>query len=201
MDKQQTQVGMIERDFLDLLRGKNIERAAESFPNLSLWGPGEWLSSLIGEYGEATNVAKKLHRIGCGFHNFKTSAEISLGIAEKEADYVRELADIFIYLDLYAISRDMQIPLPGKQHMDWAQSRMDSGTELAYWQYGTPDICGLVIGHSVGVDEDHMARLVAFLIVAANRRGYDLTSCIKMKFDETSQKIGSKVSFYERPQD
>jgi len=60
------------------------------------WSLSDWFTALMGELGEAANVAKKLNRIRDGIRgNNKTQLEL-------RAQLKRELADTFIYLDLTA---------------------------------------------------------------------------------------------------
>lgn len=61
---------------------------------LTDWSLSDWMTALMGELGEAANVAKKLNRVRDGIPgNKETEAELQDKLA-------RELADTFIYLDL-----------------------------------------------------------------------------------------------------
>ncbi len=61
---------------------------------LDSWSVSDWFTALLGELGEAANVAKKLNRVRDGIPgNKETEAEL-----KKKLE--RELADAFIYFDL-----------------------------------------------------------------------------------------------------
>lgn len=62
--------------------------------NLNDWTLSDWFTAILGELGEAANVAKKLNRIRDGIRGNKESE------AELRAKLRREIADTFIYLDL-----------------------------------------------------------------------------------------------------
>lgn len=75
----------------------NLERSES--PNgfnhqLGLWSLSDWFTAVLGELGEAANVAKKLNRVRDGIPgNDETEQQLKDNLA-------RELADTFIYLDL-----------------------------------------------------------------------------------------------------
>lgn len=64
--------------------------------NISSWSRSDWFTAIMGELGEAANVAKKLNRIRDGIPGNEESA------AELKEKLKSELADTFIYLDLLA---------------------------------------------------------------------------------------------------
>lgn len=71
--------------------------------SLDSWSTSDWLTAVLGELGEAANVAKKLNRVRDGIPgNRETEAELRSKLA-------RELADTFIYLDLTFQSLDLDI--------------------------------------------------------------------------------------------
>lgn len=61
---------------------------------LTDWSVSDWMTAIMGELGEAANVAKKLNRIRDGIRGNKETED---QLREK---LVCELADTFIYLDL-----------------------------------------------------------------------------------------------------
>lgn len=79
----------------------NRERceAASGFNHqLHSWSTSDWFTAVVGELGEAANVAKKLNRVRDGITgNDESPDELRLNLG-------RELADTFIYLDLLAQS-------------------------------------------------------------------------------------------------
>src|SRR5262245_9868168 len=63
---------------------------------LDSWSTSDWFTAIIGELGEAANVAKKLNRIRDGIPGNTETAD------ELRAKLRKELADAFVYLDLTA---------------------------------------------------------------------------------------------------
>lgn len=63
---------------------------------LSSWSLSDWMTALVGEVGEAANIVKKLNRIRDGIPG-NTESETSLYL-----NLYKELADVAIYLDLFA---------------------------------------------------------------------------------------------------
>ena len=70
---------------------------------LSSWSTSDWFVAVLGELGEAANVAKKLNRVRDGITgNDETADELRTKLGY-------ELADTFIYLDLLAQSVGVQL--------------------------------------------------------------------------------------------
>lgn len=69
------------------------------------WSLSDWMTALVGEIGEAANIAKKLNRIRDGA-NGNAKGETADKLRPKLAD---ELADAFIYLDLLAQSEGFDL--------------------------------------------------------------------------------------------
>lgn len=65
---------------------------------LSSWSTSDWFLAILGELGEAANIAKKLNRVRDGIPGNKVSTE------ELQAKLQQELGDVFVYLDLIAQS-------------------------------------------------------------------------------------------------
>src|SRR5215469_18191584 len=62
--------------------------------HLHSWSSSDWLTAIMGELGEAANIVKKLNRVRDNIKgNKETEPELRLKLR-------RELADVFIYLDL-----------------------------------------------------------------------------------------------------
>jgi NTP pyrophosphatase (non-canonical NTP hydrolase) len=61
---------------------------------LSSWSTSDWFLAMMGELGEAANVAKKLNRVRDGIVGNKEMPEVL------RAKLRRELGDTFVYLDL-----------------------------------------------------------------------------------------------------
>jgi NTP pyrophosphatase (non-canonical NTP hydrolase) len=70
---------------------------------LESWSTSDWFLAMIGEVGEAANIAKKLNRYRDGIPGNKVSRE------ELEAKLRQELGDVFVYLDLLAQSVGVSI--------------------------------------------------------------------------------------------
>jgi NTP pyrophosphatase (non-canonical NTP hydrolase) len=70
---------------------------------LDSWSASDWMTALVGEVGEAANLVKKLNRVRDGIPgNDKTPDELRAALR-------REVADIFIYLDLFAQSLGLDL--------------------------------------------------------------------------------------------
>jgi NTP pyrophosphatase (non-canonical NTP hydrolase) len=85
---------------------RNIMRcvSARGFNHpLTTWSASDWAVAFMGEAGEACNVLKKLNRLRDGVREVKTREEL-------EADFVDELADAFIYLDLLCQATGVDLP-------------------------------------------------------------------------------------------
>lgn len=63
---------------------------------LSGWSTSDWFLAMVGELGEAANIAKKLNRVRDGIPGNKETPE------QLRAKLRHELADVFVYLDLTA---------------------------------------------------------------------------------------------------
>lgn len=61
---------------------------------LHSWPASEWILAVVGEVGEAANIAKKLNRARDGIRGNDMS------VPELRAALIDELADAYIYLDL-----------------------------------------------------------------------------------------------------
>lgn len=70
---------------------------------LKSWSTSDWFTAVMGELGEAANVAKKLNRVRDGIPGNKETPE------ELQENLAGELADTFIYLDLLAQSLDINL--------------------------------------------------------------------------------------------
>lgn len=71
---------------------------------LNSWSLSDWITALVGELGEAANVAKKLNRVRDGIPGNKETE------AELREKFARELADTFVYLDLTAQAARIDLP-------------------------------------------------------------------------------------------
>lgn len=70
---------------------------------LASWSLSDWLTATMGELGEAANIAKKLNRVRDGIPGNKETPE------ELQAAFRKEVADVFIYLDLLAQSQGFHL--------------------------------------------------------------------------------------------
>jgi len=66
---------------------------------LDSWSTSDWFLAVLGELGEAANIAKKLNRVRDGIPGNGPITQNEL-----QAKLRREIADAFIYLDLTAQS-------------------------------------------------------------------------------------------------
>lgn len=91
------------RDFATINR--NRSESPQGFNmNLSKWTASDWFTALMGELGEAANIAKKLNR-------FRDDIPGNDGLEQAmlREELRKELADTFIYLDLLAQSEGINL--------------------------------------------------------------------------------------------
>lgn len=70
---------------------------------LDSWSTSDWFTAILGEFGEAANIAKKLNRVRDGIRGNKETEQ-------QLRDKLRqELGDTFVYLDLLAQSLGFKI--------------------------------------------------------------------------------------------
>lgn len=70
---------------------------------LNSWSLSDWFTAVLGELGEASNIAKKLNRVRDGIPgNAETPEQLRSNLAD-------EIADTFIYLDLLAQSENIDL--------------------------------------------------------------------------------------------
>jgi NTP pyrophosphatase (non-canonical NTP hydrolase) len=95
---------MTFREFAQLNRSR-CEHQAGFNHILGSWSLSDWMTATMGELGEAANIAKKLNRFR---DNVPGNAP---GVSEEELrrEFKREIADVFIYLDLLAQSQGFQL--------------------------------------------------------------------------------------------
>lgn len=87
----------------DHLREINVARQGPDGFNhpLKLWSRDEWIVAVTGEFGEASNILKKLHRERDGITGNRAAASVL-------RDRFRlELGDAVIYADLFAASEGL----------------------------------------------------------------------------------------------
>lgn len=70
---------------------------------LGSWSLSDWMTAVLGELGEAANVAKKLNRVRDGVIGNKETPD------ELRAKLRSEIADTFIYLDLLSQSQGFHL--------------------------------------------------------------------------------------------
>lgn len=86
------------KDF-SVLNRRRCEAAKGFNHKLGDWSLSDWMTAVVGELGEAANIAKKLNRVRDGIPgNTETSEQLKQMLAD-------EIADTFIYLDLLAQSQ------------------------------------------------------------------------------------------------
>lgn len=85
---------------------ENLERcqSKDGFNHaLNSWSLSDWFTAVLGELGEASNIAKKLNRVRDGIPgNVETPEQLKANLAD-------EIADTFIYLDLLAQSEGIDL--------------------------------------------------------------------------------------------
>lgn len=110
---------------------ENLERceSASGFNHkLSSWSTSDWFTALVGEIGEAANVAKKLNRVRDGVRGNKETED------ELREKLRTELADAYIYLDLLAQHEGIDIGRAVRETFD-AKSRDIGYSPERYWNH------------------------------------------------------------------
>lgn len=87
-----------------ILRAANVSRCARWHPRgLNEWSLSDWACATGGELGEAMNIVKKLNRERDGI------AGNTLSEDELHCELADELADVAIYLDIWAASEGIDL--------------------------------------------------------------------------------------------
>ena len=92
---------------------RNLERclSPKGFNHpLEAWSTSDWMVAMMGEAGEACNIVKKLNRARDGIPGNKET------VGELRDMLRRELADVYIYLNLVCLSLgiDLSSAVPEK---------------------------------------------------------------------------------------
>lgn len=97
---------------------KRCEAATGFDQKLSDWSASDWITAIAGEVGEAANIVKKLNRYRDGIRGNKET------ITELREKLRRELADVFIYLDLFAQSEGWDLYTEAQRKWDETSERI-----------------------------------------------------------------------------
>lgn len=93
-------------DMIEFSRENHARCTAQNGFNhpLASWSLSDWMTATLGELGEAANVLKKLNRVRDGIPgNAETPEQLHAALAD-------ELADAYIYLDLFAQAAGIDLP-------------------------------------------------------------------------------------------
>jgi NTP pyrophosphatase (non-canonical NTP hydrolase) len=94
---------MMMFDNFSALNRKRCESPQGFNHALNSWSLSDWMMAVLGELGEAANIAKKLNRVRDSIPgNNLTTEELRTALAD-------EIADTFIYLDLLAQSQGFNL--------------------------------------------------------------------------------------------
>lgn len=86
-----------EEDSIGRISATSKDRALRWHPKgLSSWSMSDWAVALAGECGELCDVVKKLNRVRDELVGNKVNG------FELRSDLVNEIADVYLYLDLFA---------------------------------------------------------------------------------------------------
>jgi NTP pyrophosphatase (non-canonical NTP hydrolase) len=85
---------------------------------LSGWTLSDWMTAALGELGEAANVVKKMNRNRDGIPGNRETAE------ELRAALADEIADAFIYLDLFAQAAGFSLASAVRSKFDRTSARI-----------------------------------------------------------------------------
>lgn len=96
------------------VREANVARAKRwhpGFPSDDDWSLGDWSNAMCGEAGESANIVKKLRRFETGKVGGPVVLEKdSTSEASLNQQLAHELADVFLYLQLLAEKRNIDLP-------------------------------------------------------------------------------------------
>mgnify|MGYP001596122303 CR=1 FL=1 len=88
----------------------NIERCNRWHKNgINDWLPERWITATLGELGEAANALKKLFRVEDDIANINDVSRQILTRSEAIDKIAEEVADTFIYLNLFAARLDIDL--------------------------------------------------------------------------------------------
>lgn len=73
--------------------------------SLNSWSASDWMIAVLGELGEAANIQKKLNRVRDGIPGNKET------VGQLKEKLSNELADAYIYLDLFCQSQGIDLEL------------------------------------------------------------------------------------------
>lgn len=83
-------------------RVQNLRRCEDVFHPVHHWGLFDWAIAVIGEFGEAMNIVKKIRRIHDGTDSSSDLVRLQDMLAE-------EIADTFTYADLLLTSQGYRL--------------------------------------------------------------------------------------------
>lgn len=91
---------------------------------LADWSTSDWFVAVMGELGEAANVAKKLNRIRDGIPGNKESPE------QLQAKLRKELGDVFVYLDLLCQAHGFSVADAAVEVFNAKSAEIGYGTKM-----------------------------------------------------------------------
>lgn len=182
---------------------RRCESAAGFNHTLESWSISDWMTAILGELGEAANLAKKLNRVRDGIPGNTASPD------ELRAMFADELADIFIYTDLTTqtiIGRGVKPARASDRLFELFATKSDSLSKMISYagvMFGGAADSALSAPLWAEMDNDparneerrqniasRLDRLAGALQLIAEHVGVDFPSAIRDKFDSTSRKIG-----------
>lgn len=85
---------------------------------LPSWSLSDWMTATLGELGEAANVLKKLNRYRDGIPGNKETPEELISMLSDE------VADAYIYLDLFAQAAGIDLPTAVRNKFDKTSAKI-----------------------------------------------------------------------------
>jgi NTP pyrophosphatase (non-canonical NTP hydrolase) len=156
-------------------------RNAAGAPDQDPWAPEDWFVALLGEIGEAANVAKKMRR---GFGNKEAEAALRPMLA-------RELADSVIYLE--HLAREMGVGLSPDAY-GIAGCPTDSVAHGFRYLTGALGDLGLICRDDIEPQPDRTffrcAAILAWLQRIAEHAEIDLDAAVIHAFNAKSIELG-----------
>jgi NTP pyrophosphatase (non-canonical NTP hydrolase) len=118
---------------------------------LASWSTSDWFLAILGELGEAANVAKKLNRYRDGIRGNKVSEE------ELRNKLRQELGDTFVYLDLIAQALGFYIGDAATEVFNSKSDELNCPIRIEAASTNQPSVSDLILACEVGV----LSRLTA----------------------------------------
>jgi NTP pyrophosphatase (non-canonical NTP hydrolase) len=184
-----TQLRIANKARLPLFKNKRGE-PAHSEPDGSDWSLMTWVNAILGEVGEAANIIKKVER-----NDFT--------LEEGRAELGKELADVLIYLDIYAFQIGVEFELHKRPVEDIVSDKLSilmAALAVGLGQLASQAFSLNAVSRNArlsqianGLGAARVSNILAHLSRIAQAADIDLQSAARAKFNEVSRRVGCEV--------